>query len=227
MSKNTVKPALTRRPRAKRSKREVENAQFDAFVRRILRAYARRVAAGDVEALRSLAQLAGEVDAVTRLAVTELRKPPYSYSWSEVADRLGVSKQAAQQRYGDPADRNALDSRLREAGLGVTVATLVQVFADHHPGDPAASRCPGCGYRYADGQTDCPTNATVRPLLRRRRHEDDTAVARLSPVPFADLIGTSKPRTLRAAAVRQAALTALAPDRPASLFDVPGKESVR
>ena len=41
MSKSTVKPALTPTPRAKRSKRKVENAQFDAFVRRILRAYAR------------------------------------------------------------------------------------------------------------------------------------------------------------------------------------------
>ena len=48
MSKNTVKPGLTR----KRAKRVVENDQFDAFVRRILAAYARRVATGDIEALR-------------------------------------------------------------------------------------------------------------------------------------------------------------------------------
>ncbi len=221
MSKNTVKPALTRRPRAKRSKREVENAQFDAFVRRILRAYARRVAAGDVEALRSLAQLAGEVDAVTRLAVTELRKPPYSYSWSEVADRLGVSKQAAQMRYGDRTDRSPLDRRLLEAGLGVPVATLVQVFADHHPGNPAASVCPGCGYRYSDGVAECPTNATVRPLLKRRRGEDPDAVARLNPVQFADLHGHTNARTHRAA-VRQAATPA--PDQPVpTLFDT-GKD---
>jgi ribosomal protein S20 len=66
MSKNTVKPALTPTPRTKRSKREVENREFDAFVRRILRAYARRVAAGDVEALASLTALSAEVDAVTR-----------------------------------------------------------------------------------------------------------------------------------------------------------------
>src|SRR3954464_1137825 len=75
MSKNTVKPALTPK-RRNRSRRQVENTQFDAFVRRVLRAYPRRVAAGDVEALRSLSVLSTEVDAVTRLAVAGLRKPP-------------------------------------------------------------------------------------------------------------------------------------------------------
>ena len=212
------------RPVRKRTKRHSENTEFDAFARRILRAYGRRVASGDIEALRSLSGLAAELDAVTRLAVTQLRKPPYSYSWSEIADRLGISKQAAQQRYGERTERGALDRRLLEAGMSVPVAALVQVFADHHPGDPAASRCPGCGYRYPDGQYDCPTNATVRPILRRRRHEDDAVVARLSPVQFADLIGTSKPPKYRAAAVRQSALTALVPDRPASLFDLHGKD---
>ena len=64
------------------------------------------------------------MDAVTRLAVAGLRKAPYSYSWSEIADRLGVSKQAAQMRYGDRTDRAALDRRLLEAGLHVSVATL-------------------------------------------------------------------------------------------------------
>src|SRR3954452_19107932 len=118
MGKNTVKPALTPKPR-KRTRREVENAQFDAFVRRILRAYARRVAAGDVEALRSLSQLSSEIDALTRLAVAELRKPPYGYSWQEIADRLGVTKQAAHERYGERAGNGALDRRLLDAGLSV------------------------------------------------------------------------------------------------------------
>lgn len=200
MSKNTVRSGLTPKPRRKRARREVETAQFDAFVRRVLRAYARRVAAGDVEALRSLAQLSSEVDAMTRLAVAGLRRPPYSYSWSEIADRLGVTKQTAHERYGDPAHRRALDSRLIEAGMGVSVATLVQVFADHHPGSPAASVCPGCGYRYPDGQTSCPTLSTVRPILRRRRYEDEAAVARLAPVQFADLRSTTNTRTQRATA---------------------------
>src|SRR5919107_4221776 len=187
MSKNTVRPALTPKPRTKRTRRQVETPEFDAFVRRILRAYARRVAAGDVEALRALAMLSSEVDVVCRLAVAGLRKSPYSYSWSEIAERLGVTKQAAQMRYGESTDRGALDRRLLESGLNVSVATLVRVFADHHSGSPAASVCPGCGYRYPDGVRDCPTNATVRPLLYRRRGDDPDAVARLTSVQFEDL----------------------------------------
>jgi hypothetical protein len=218
MSKNTVKPTLTPKPR-QRSRREVETPQFDAFVRRILQAYARRVATGDVEALRSLSQLSSEVDAVCRLAVAGLRQGPFSYSWSEIAGRLGVSKQAAQQRYGNPTERHALDRRLLEAGLGVSVATLVQVFADHHPGIPTASVCPGCGYRYPDGTSDCPTLATVRPLLLRRRGEDRDAVARLNPVQFEDLHHTTRSKVTRAAKH-----TSTEPPtnghRPASLFDL-------
>jgi hypothetical protein len=224
MSKNTVKPGLTPAPR-KRAKRVTENDQFDAFVRRILRAYARRVAAGDVEALRSLAALSSDVDAVTRLAVAGLRQKPYSYSWSEIADRLGTSRQAAQMRYGDRTDRAALDRRLLDAGMGITVATLVQVFADHFPGIPAASVCPGCGYRFPDGVLDCPTNATVRPLLVRRRGEDREAIARLTPDQRVDLLSRNSARIKRAAAVRQAAHSPC-PDRvaPPTLFDTNGKD---
>src|SRR3954467_13992532 len=199
MSKNTVRSALTPKPRTKRARREVETSEFDAFVRRILRAYARRVASGDVEALRSLAMLSSEVDAVTRLAVAELRKSPYSYSWSEIADRLGVTKQTAHERYGERAARGVLDRRLLEAGLGISVAARVQVFADPPPGSPAASVCPGCGYRYPDGSTDCPTNATVRPLLLRRRGEDREAVARLSAEQFEALLKATKSKVTRAA----------------------------
>ncbi|GAA1777434.1 hypothetical protein [Luedemannella helvata] len=94
---NTVKAGLT----PKRGKRAVETSAFDAFARRILRAYARRVAAGDIEALRSLAALSAEVDAVTREAITGLRQQPHAYSWAEIADRLGVTRQAAQMRYGN------------------------------------------------------------------------------------------------------------------------------
>ena len=222
MSKNTVKPTLTR----KRARRHVENTQFDAFARRILRAYARRVAAGDVEALRTLAGLSSELDTVCRLAVAGLRQAPYGYSWAEIADRLGVSKRAAQMRYGDRTDRGALDPRLLSAGLNVSVPTLVRVFADHHPGSPAASACPGCGYRYPDGVRDCPTNATVRPLLYRRRGDDQAAVARLSAVQFADLHKTNHAKVTRAALRARTEPTTPA-YQAASLFDLAGKDAPR
>src|SRR5258708_38800263 len=102
MSTNTVKPALTR----KRDKRTVENDDFAAFARRILRAYARRIAAGDVEALRSLTNLSSDVDTLTRTAVKGLRD--FGYSWADIAGRLGVTRQAAQQRWGDPTERGAI-----------------------------------------------------------------------------------------------------------------------
>ena len=223
MNKNTVKPALHR----KRGKRVRENSEYLGFVRRVLTAYGRRVASGDVEALRSLAALTAEVDAVTRLAVVGLRNKPYCYSWSEIADRLGVSRQAAQMRYGDRTDRGALDRRLTEAGLGVTVSTLVAVFAEHHPGVPAASVCPGCGYPYPDGVSDCPSNAVVRPLLARRRSEDTKAVSRLTPTQLADLDSQKTARANRVAARRSALTPSPSTDEPLSLLDLIGKDSTR
>lgn len=44
----------------------------------------------------------------TRLAVARVRKSSYSYSWSEIADRLGSTRQPAQMRYGDRTDRGAM-----------------------------------------------------------------------------------------------------------------------
>jgi len=213
MSADTVKPAV----RAKRGKRVVETSAFDAFARRILRAYARRVAAGDVEALRSLTMLSAEVDAVTRLAVVGLRQAPYSYSWSEIADRLGTTRQASQMRYGERTERGGLDRRLLDAGLTVTVAALVEVFADHHPGQPASPACPGCGYRYPKDVSDCPSLATVRPLLYRRRAEDKHAVARLSTVQLADLQHTRSRTTTPARSTRPMSNPT---GQPLSLFDL-------
>ena len=94
MSKNIVKPALTPKPR----RDVVENDQFAAFTRRILRAYARRVAAGDIEALTDMLTLADELETATRAAVIGLRT--IGYSWAEIASRMHVSRQAAQQRWG-------------------------------------------------------------------------------------------------------------------------------
>ena len=194
MSKNTVKPGLTR----KRGKRVVENPQYAAFVARILRAYARRVAAGDIEALRSMVALRSDVDTAVRTAVEGLRS--VGYSWSEVGFRLGVSKQAAQMRYGDPAERGAIDRRLTDAGMAVSVALLARVFADHHPGIPAATACPGCRFVYPPQVGDCPTMRVVRPVLYRRRAEDPKAIARLTPEQHDDLHNRKAFRKSRATA---------------------------
>lgn len=56
---NTVKNGLT----PKRRWRQVENDEYSAFVERILRACARRVGDGDVEALALMVGLAEQIDA--------------------------------------------------------------------------------------------------------------------------------------------------------------------
>ena len=56
-----------------RTRRVVENDEFTAFGRRVLRAAGRRIAAGDVEALPALAALATELDAAITDAVAGLR----------------------------------------------------------------------------------------------------------------------------------------------------------
>ena len=82
----------------KRPRRQVENDEYAAFVRRILRAYSRRVGDGDVEALALMLGLAEEIDTAMGEAVKGLRA--CGYSWAEIGSRLGITRQAAQQRWG-------------------------------------------------------------------------------------------------------------------------------
>ena len=91
---DTVKNPLT----PKRAGRVRENDDYAAFARRVLRAYARRVATGDVEALTLMADLASEIDTAIGQAVTGLRA--FGYSWAEIGSRLGITRQAAWQRWG-------------------------------------------------------------------------------------------------------------------------------
>ena len=95
-SRSTVNATLTAGRRG-RGPRVVENAEFTAFGSRVIRAAGRRVAAGDVEALPALAALSAELDGAIADAVTGLRGA--GYSWAEIASRLGVTRQAAQQRW--------------------------------------------------------------------------------------------------------------------------------
>jgi hypothetical protein len=99
--RSTVNATLTAgRPagrRPARGPRVVENTEFTAFGSRVIRAAGRRVAAGDVDALPALANLAAELDAAIGTAVVGLRAA--GYSWSEIAARLGVTRQAAHQRW--------------------------------------------------------------------------------------------------------------------------------
>ena len=92
--RSNVNARLTRRRRG----RVTENDEYAAFARRVIRAWARRVAAGDIDAVSDMAAAAHELDDALRNAVSGLRGK--GYSWAEIAARLGVTRQAAQQRWG-------------------------------------------------------------------------------------------------------------------------------
>ena len=91
----TVKRPLT----PKRRYRVVENDEYAAFLRRVIRAYSRRVASGDVEAITAMNRLAIDLEEATRQAITGLRG--FGYSWADIAMRLGITRQGAQQRWGE------------------------------------------------------------------------------------------------------------------------------
>ena len=76
----------------------MENDAYLVFVARIIAAAGKRVATGDVEALPDLARLSADLDAALIMAVEGLRQ--FGYSWEQIASRLGVTRQAAQQRWG-------------------------------------------------------------------------------------------------------------------------------
>ncbi len=95
-STNTVNTRLT----LNRARPVVENDAYAAFARRILAAYARRIADGDIESLTHMTGLADDIDTAIGNAITGLRD--LGYSWADIGSRLGVTRQAAQQRWGGP-----------------------------------------------------------------------------------------------------------------------------
>jgi hypothetical protein len=92
--KNTVNKGLT----PERARHHVENDDYGKFARRVVNGYARRIATGDIEALTQMITLADDIEAAIRTAVIGLRE--HGYSWAEIGSRLGVTRQAAQQRWG-------------------------------------------------------------------------------------------------------------------------------
>jgi hypothetical protein len=90
----SVKPTLTSK---RRTRPAVENQDYAAFSRRVIRAAARRIAAGDVEELTHLLGLERELQSAIQTAVNGLRAQ--GYSWADIALRIGITRQAAHQRW--------------------------------------------------------------------------------------------------------------------------------
>lgn len=78
-----------------------DNDAFHAWMRRMIRANARKVGDGDITALPKLIALEDDLQEAITEAVRQLRHDPdHPYSWAEIARVLGVSRQACMQRWG-------------------------------------------------------------------------------------------------------------------------------
>jgi hypothetical protein len=75
----------------------VETPEFAAMVKRMVRAHGRRVAAGDPVDLAPLVELRGVLEEAIGHAVAGLVEE--GFSWREVGEGLGVSREAAWKRY--------------------------------------------------------------------------------------------------------------------------------
>ena len=69
------------------------------MLRRITAGLGRRVASGDIASLPSLWSQREYLDSTIRWTVAQLLAV-HGYSWSDIARELGVSRQAARQRWG-------------------------------------------------------------------------------------------------------------------------------
>lgn len=79
----------------------VETPDYMTMLARMIRAAGRRVADGDPEDLALMVALQAELDAALDSAVAGMRANT-GRSWAEIGRALGVSKQAAAKRWGQP-----------------------------------------------------------------------------------------------------------------------------
>lgn len=80
-------------------RREVDTTSYINFARRIIRVAGERVGRGDDWELGELACLRDDVERALSRAVEGQRAQ--GHSWAYVGDGLGITRQAAQQRYAE------------------------------------------------------------------------------------------------------------------------------
>lgn len=84
----------------------VETPDYAAMLRRMIRAYGRRVAEGDPYDLGDMLTVRDELDRALRAAVAGHRET--GFSWAEIGAGLGVTRQTAWQQYSSVgSDRTA------------------------------------------------------------------------------------------------------------------------
>lgn len=85
-------------------KRVTEDTEFAAAARRFVKALGRR-AGSNINTLSFLAGMSELVDEMLTQAVHDLRAEPVCASWAEIGHVLGMTRQAAQQRFGGQGAR--------------------------------------------------------------------------------------------------------------------------
>lgn len=80
-----------------------DHAEFIAFSRRIMRALSKRLGDADPEDLAEMIELSRTLDGAIGAAVRAQRAN--GFSWTEIAAPLGITRQAAQQRWGKLVDQ--------------------------------------------------------------------------------------------------------------------------
>lgn len=81
----------------RRSRSFYEAPEMEAFMRRMARALARRAAEGDLEALAAI--VAARADLADALEVGARGAHEHGYSWTEIGREIGITRQAARQRF--------------------------------------------------------------------------------------------------------------------------------
>lgn len=98
MSTGTHPASFCRQPVVDAEKAS-DHGGYSGMVRRIIKAYGRRIAKADPTDLVLILAVRDELDAAIDEAVRGMRAT--GFSWAEIAAPLGISKQAAQKRWGD------------------------------------------------------------------------------------------------------------------------------
>ncbi len=76
----------------------IETAEYAAMMHRMLRGWERRLADADVADLAELAAFTEAVDMAQRHVVRSWREA--ERSWREIGEAFGITRQAAEQRFG-------------------------------------------------------------------------------------------------------------------------------
>jgi hypothetical protein len=91
----------------RRSARRREPLDQGAMIGKLIEALSAKAAGGDLDPLIALRRLSGQLDTAMTAAAVEARRA--GHSWTTIAGELGVSRQAARQRWGRAAADAGLD----------------------------------------------------------------------------------------------------------------------